>query len=432
MAKLLKNISCQQMDALAGRFKNHLDFYFWKGIPCVRLWPKLYSGVISKSQTAAYEAFSAIAKMKPLLSPEIKESMTDWVADTTWTWADLFTSRAMEFWHLTGRLPPLTDESTSTYGSGLKHIVMHSNSPQQPWICRRLPKKAKESWKEYRGTKEICIQPAWGDPIVCVPMSLMYSSGVGFTPPWNSKYRTGQHGLYPSFFCHDWRALALEAFNSAAESRPAYNYGLVYQHLKLDPPNFYRIYTTRPYAQFTAPDYYAGVQLSRYCGISYTRSATKTAQWPGGAWSVSVFGNHYHYNVPDVPVEERVVHGCALYPGRKYNINIFHPDHYNMPAYPTCETGISPQQSQFNHTGYQLLIGERWWWEYTFTPPYRRNWWVSYKDNQGNIIPLYPLTKKAKPLFPLPPEDHSPPPFIPEVENPADHEDDFPPVNWWD
>jgi len=107
MAKLPGNVSCETMNTLAGRFKNHLDFYFWKGIPCVRLWPKLYSGVISKSQTASYTAFSQIGKMKTDVPPEIKAALKTWAAGTTFIWSDIFTSTAMAYWKKTGLLPPV-------------------------------------------------------------------------------------------------------------------------------------------------------------------------------------------------------------------------------------------------------------------------------------------------------------------------------------
>lgn len=110
MAKLSLPQTCDSMDRLAGRFKGGLDFYFWKGIPCVRLWPKLYSGIISKSQTASYTAFAQIGHMKSLVPPEVRAAYKTWAVGTTWIWTDIFTSVSMAYWKATGTVPPVISD----------------------------------------------------------------------------------------------------------------------------------------------------------------------------------------------------------------------------------------------------------------------------------------------------------------------------------
>jgi len=398
MAKLSKNLTCDSMDLLAGRFKEVLDFYFWKGIPCVRLWPKRYAGIISASQTASYTAFSQIGKMKSLVPPEIRENFKEWAGGTTWIWSDIFTSQCMAYWKATGEVPAVISNPSITYGSGLKHIIMQTNTSAQPWLCRHVPRSLMTTWKEYRGRKELCITPNMAPGVDCVPMRLMYSGGVAFSPPWHSKSRQGQYDVIADYSCSNWRTGAVNFFNGRPEEGPIYNYGLAWQNFSSTTPKFYRVFSTRNYAEYIMPEYYAGIQASRYCGISYDLLASKTLFWPNTAWSFSVFGNHYHYTVPSVPVLLNQAHGVALNFGGRYTINIYNPDHYFMPEYPICETGVTPMYSQVDHTNYQFLIGERWWWEYTFTPPYSRSWWLCYADRQGNLMPIYPVSGKgAKP-----------------------------------
>jgi len=389
-------MSCAAMNSLAGRFDGALDFYFWKGIPCVRLWPKKYAGIISKSQTASYKAFSAIGKMKTDIPPEIRENFKEWAAGSSWTWSDLFTSRAMEYWTATGELPPAISNPTITYGSGLKHIIMQTNTPQQPWVCRHVANKLFVSWKVYRGRKEICAKPSWGPGVDCFPMSLMYSSGKAFDPGLFGIERVAD--AYPGGggTCEALRAHSVFNFGEKAESSGGATICAVSQGCTLPAfPNYYT-YSVREHADYVAPEYHAGIHINRYCGISYKRRAWCTYGWPGQAWSISVFGNHYHYVTPHTPVTDTIVHGTALYPGQQYTINLFNPDHYAMPIYPTCETGIDPQEGRFEFSDPQLLIGERWWWEITFSPPYYRSWWLCYADPQGRLIPVYPISGQGK------------------------------------
>ena len=75
---------------IIGGFKGVLDFYFWKGIPCVRAWPK--SPIHSRSQAvqSTWPAFAYSAKAWYDLDPSLRELYNHQAAGTHMTGKDLF------------------------------------------------------------------------------------------------------------------------------------------------------------------------------------------------------------------------------------------------------------------------------------------------------------------------------------------------------
>jgi hypothetical protein len=55
-------------------FKGTLDFYVWKGIACVRSWPRSPGHERAPAVMAQWQAFTNAAKLWMTLSPEVKDA----------------------------------------------------------------------------------------------------------------------------------------------------------------------------------------------------------------------------------------------------------------------------------------------------------------------------------------------------------------------
>ena len=72
--------------------KGTLDFYYWKGIPCVRKWP--YIPMSSRTQASLDSAhlFGQIVQGWALVGGEVKDLYTQAAADQPRTGRDLYVS----------------------------------------------------------------------------------------------------------------------------------------------------------------------------------------------------------------------------------------------------------------------------------------------------------------------------------------------------
>lgn len=77
------------MNIISG-FKGLLDFYVWKGIACVRAWPRSPGPRRAPAVEAQWAAFTWAVKGWNLLSPEIQEAYRLTASGTNLTGRDLF------------------------------------------------------------------------------------------------------------------------------------------------------------------------------------------------------------------------------------------------------------------------------------------------------------------------------------------------------
>lgn len=117
-------ITCQRMNTLAGQLKGHIDFYYWKGIPCFRRWPHGAETVLSLPRQMSADAFAEVARRKGRMPQLLREQFRRLAAGTTETWGDVFTRWNMHYYRLEGSLPPEITEFTIYYGSGIKEILI--------------------------------------------------------------------------------------------------------------------------------------------------------------------------------------------------------------------------------------------------------------------------------------------------------------------
>lgn len=70
-------------------FKGVIDFYVWKGIACVRQWPRSPGHRRAPAVMAQWSAFSEATKLWNTLSPEVQEAYNRMSAGTNWSGRDL-------------------------------------------------------------------------------------------------------------------------------------------------------------------------------------------------------------------------------------------------------------------------------------------------------------------------------------------------------
>ncbi|KKM82449.1 hypothetical protein LCGC14_1319460 [marine sediment metagenome] len=77
--------------AIIAYFRHVLDFYYWKGIPCVRTWPKSPRGVRSPAVQAQWGAFATASRLWIQMSQEVQDTYTRLSAGTGLSGRDMFT-----------------------------------------------------------------------------------------------------------------------------------------------------------------------------------------------------------------------------------------------------------------------------------------------------------------------------------------------------
>lgn len=71
-------------------FKGTLDFYIWKGIACVRRWPRSPGHRRAPAVEAQWSAFSEASKLWNDLSPEVQDAYKRMSAGTHISGRDVF------------------------------------------------------------------------------------------------------------------------------------------------------------------------------------------------------------------------------------------------------------------------------------------------------------------------------------------------------
>ncbi|MBA7586464.1 hypothetical protein ES708_28465 [subsurface metagenome] len=70
-------------------FKGVIDYYVWKGIACVRSWPRSPGHKRAPAVEAQWSAFAEASKLWTELSPEVREAYKRMSAGTSWSARDL-------------------------------------------------------------------------------------------------------------------------------------------------------------------------------------------------------------------------------------------------------------------------------------------------------------------------------------------------------
>lgn len=76
-------------EAIIAGFRGVLDFYLWKGVPCVRSWPRKPKLPRSPAVQAASQTFGYLSTAFSSTPPVIKAQAEALAVGTAWTWRDV-------------------------------------------------------------------------------------------------------------------------------------------------------------------------------------------------------------------------------------------------------------------------------------------------------------------------------------------------------
>jgi len=109
MAKV-KNISTQIIKSLAGV----VDFYYWKGIPVARSWPKRSSVSTSPNVLASRQAFIDSRIDLKQVTGVVRLAWAQSAHGVTEAWLDYYTHQYMRYWRDYGVSAPVVIDYTIT------------------------------------------------------------------------------------------------------------------------------------------------------------------------------------------------------------------------------------------------------------------------------------------------------------------------------
>lgn len=84
-----------------------IDFYYWKGIPVARQWPRVSSVPPSEAMLGARNAFTQSRVDLRSVSGATRESWAAFSHGKKQAWLDYYTSIYMRCWKLQKTLPPV-------------------------------------------------------------------------------------------------------------------------------------------------------------------------------------------------------------------------------------------------------------------------------------------------------------------------------------
>ncbi|GAH57728.1 unnamed protein product, partial [marine sediment metagenome] len=86
---MAKITSLPSLDIIHG-FRGILDFYLWKGIPCVRKWPVNPKSHHSEATKAAAQTFYDVSRASSLIGTEILIAYQEDAKDQPRSWRDIY------------------------------------------------------------------------------------------------------------------------------------------------------------------------------------------------------------------------------------------------------------------------------------------------------------------------------------------------------
>ena len=430
MAKLRMGTSCNTMNSLAGRFKGVLDFYFWKGIPCVWKWPYGAEVVNSLARQESYQAFSAIAAQKTRLPPDIVKSLIRMAEGSTWTWSDLFTSIAMNYYKFNHTIPPVPISTKITTGSGIRRFEACFDVPCNPFLGGFKISHPRHKTKTYRGRTEKCRvpnrRPTWGH----VPMKLKYDSIEDF-----SDQRDGfARGVY------DLAAGTPRCANHYADLLQQYGQAPATPAPFLVSRSWVNVFPIRPgwggqvigeriYQAYT-PAWSPAFNPELYNGVQYKYSTSTHGGGLGGYHYCKVLGNNEMVPAVGNWSTTRTV-AVKLRTGTRVVTSVFHPEYYvpknhNICAQPTENKEIGSRLDLYD---FKLTKGSKWCYYYDFPRSIPDGVYIEFQGIDGFFFPYVPWcppspTPYVNPVPPLDPEFDYGLDYDPGLEDP--------PENWWD
>jgi len=180
MARIVSPVSPEQLSALAGRLFGVLDFYYWRGIPCVRFWPYRYCVKPTPNMELAEAAFAEINRQRRDLAGPIVDGLKRLVGGSTYSWSDWYVGQSMRYWKKTGKIPPLVTAVRVEHGSGIATVEVDTSDPVRNFSAPVVDFSAVDEEKQYRGTTVRCRRP---DPEYALAQREIHEAGGGEPVP---------------------------------------------------------------------------------------------------------------------------------------------------------------------------------------------------------------------------------------------------------
>jgi len=160
----LKGINVNDFNILAGKFSGVLDFYYWKGVPVVRRWPKKFGGIMKRNQIASYQAFGEVAKRKSRMPGLLREQFRIFARGSTETWGDVFTRWMMNAYAEEGELPDeIVDFEVPGWENGYVNgvYILTDKKPPSKWQLYMGKYRSVHNiptYRQYRGMPVNCVR----------------------------------------------------------------------------------------------------------------------------------------------------------------------------------------------------------------------------------------------------------------------------------
>lgn len=95
----MARITVMPSEEVIGALKGVLDFYFWKGIPCVRKWPHTPMSSRTQASLDSAQLFGQIARGWALVGGVVKDQYTELAAGTPRTGRDVYMAGVLGHLH---------------------------------------------------------------------------------------------------------------------------------------------------------------------------------------------------------------------------------------------------------------------------------------------------------------------------------------------
>jgi len=154
-------------------FAGFLDFYYWKGIPCVRSWPRRQTTALAPSRIAAQNAFTISRKYLKEMDPGTRLAWLNAFPKGKIAWLDQYTGLFMEYYSQTGTVPPqITNFSSGTDGDDTYISFTTSREGTYKASLYNQPLTTRPRVTRFKGRPDRCIKY-----IVPEPYRLYYGHG---------------------------------------------------------------------------------------------------------------------------------------------------------------------------------------------------------------------------------------------------------------
>lgn len=88
-------------------FRETIDFYYWRGKPCMRLWPRKSNAPATPQQLAARQWFVSSRKQLRLMDETARCGLRLLCVGRSSAWLDFFTANYIRFWSVNSAPPPV-------------------------------------------------------------------------------------------------------------------------------------------------------------------------------------------------------------------------------------------------------------------------------------------------------------------------------------